>query len=99
MNCMLMVIALFGSVTGKIQGNVVDEKTQESIAFANVTILGTEISTAEMLLVNLPPLCLPLIYYHNITIYYARVRAGSSGWTNYTDWSECRRFYLRIDLQ
>jgi len=95
---MLMVIALLGSITGKIQGNVVDEKTQESVASANVTILGTEISTAEMLLVNSPPLCLPLIYYHSITIYYARVRAGSSGWTDNTDWSECRRFYSRIEL-
>jgi len=60
MNCMLMVISLFGSVTGKIQGNVIDEKTQESIAFANVTILGTEMGAAtdaggDFFILNVPP--------------------------------------------
>jgi hypothetical protein len=28
------------------------------------------------------------------TTYYARIRAGSSRWTDYTVWSDIRRFYL-----
>lgn len=46
MNCLLVAIALFGSVTGKIQGNVFDEHTREPIAFSNVTVLGTELGAA-----------------------------------------------------
>ncbi len=51
-------------------------------------------STAEMFLVNSPAVHIPLTYYHGRTIYWARIRAGSAWWTNYTDWSETRRFTL-----
>lgn len=43
---LLFTLALFGSVTGKLQGNIVDENTKEPIAFANVTVLGTELGAA-----------------------------------------------------
>ncbi|MBE0432835.1 TonB-dependent receptor, partial [candidate division WOR-3 bacterium] len=46
MNCLLMAIALFAGVTGKIQGYVSDEATHEPVAFANVTVLGTELGAA-----------------------------------------------------
>jgi hypothetical protein len=51
-------------------------------------------STAEIFLVDLPTAYIPLPYYHGRTTYWARIRAGSSGWTNYTAWSETRRFFL-----
>lgn len=38
---------------------------------------------------------LSLEYYgSNRTTYYARIRAGSSRWVDYTIWSPVRRFYL-----
>ncbi|MDH4211342.1 MAG: carboxypeptidase-like regulatory domain-containing protein, partial [candidate division WOR-3 bacterium] len=46
MNCLFMAIVLFSSVTGKIQGRVVDDKTNEPIAYANVTVLDTELGAA-----------------------------------------------------
>ncbi|UCF70635.1 MAG: TonB-dependent receptor [candidate division WOR-3 bacterium] len=46
MNCFVISILLIGSVSGKIQGTVVDEKTQEPVAFANVMVLGTDLGAA-----------------------------------------------------
>jgi len=46
MNFFFMAIVLFGSVTGKIRGYVVDEKTQEPIAYANIIVLNTELGAA-----------------------------------------------------
>ena len=51
-------------------------------------------STAELFLVDAPPTYISLRYYHGRTVYWARIRAGSSAWTNYTTWSETRRFTL-----
>ena len=44
-----------------------------------------------------PPMIMQLYRYTGRAVYYARIRAASSGWTNYTDWSDPRRFYLRPD--
>jgi outer membrane receptor protein involved in Fe transport len=60
MNCIMMIILLFGSVAGKIQGNVVNEATREPIAFANVTVLGTDLGAAtdekgDFFILNVPP--------------------------------------------
>ena len=44
-----------------------------------------------------PPIFIQLYRYAGRATYYARIRAASSGWTNYTAWSEPRRFYLRPD--
>lgn len=41
-----------------------------------------------------PPASFSLIFYAPMTTYYARVRAYSSAWTWYTEWSDPRRFYL-----
>ena len=51
-------------------------------------------STAEIVSANTPPFYTYLTYYPRRTAYYARVRAGSSHWIDYTAWSEIRRFYL-----
>lgn len=44
-----------------------------------------------------PPMYIPLYRYAGTAVYYARIRAASSQWTNYTVWSDSRRFYLRPD--
>jgi hypothetical protein len=44
-----------------------------------------------------PPIFISLHRYSRRAVYYARIRAASSGWTNYTAWSDPRRFYLRPD--
>lgn len=54
-----MAVLLFSSVTGKIQGNVFDEKTHEPIAFANVTVVGTDMGAAtdekgDFFILNVP---------------------------------------------
>ena len=41
-----------------------------------------------------PPTSVYLLCYPPRTTYYFRVRAYSSAWIWYTDWSETRRFYL-----
>jgi outer membrane receptor protein involved in Fe transport len=46
MSSLLFSVLLFGSVTGKIQGNVIDEKTQEPIPYANVVISNTDMGAA-----------------------------------------------------
>ena len=46
MNFIMIVSTLFCSVTGKIQGSVFDASTREPVAFANVTVLGTELGAA-----------------------------------------------------
>jgi outer membrane receptor protein involved in Fe transport len=43
---LLLSILLISSVTGKIQGTVVDEKTREPIPYANVVIMNTEMGAA-----------------------------------------------------
>ena len=44
-----------------------------------------------------PPMFILLYRYAGRATYYARIMSASSGWTNYTAWSEPRRFYLRPD--
>ncbi|UCG29485.1 MAG: carboxypeptidase-like regulatory domain-containing protein, partial [candidate division WOR-3 bacterium] len=46
MNFALMALVLIGSVTGKVQGRVVDGRTNEPVAYANVTVLGTDLGAA-----------------------------------------------------
>jgi len=41
-----------------------------------------------------PPIAVLLTFYPPQTTYFFRVRAYSSSWIWYTDWSEPRRFYL-----
>ncbi|UCG30777.1 MAG: hypothetical protein JSV53_02575 [candidate division WOR-3 bacterium] len=53
--------------------------------------------TAELLQYSYPPTYVQLYRYEDRATYYARIRAGSTRWTNYTEWSEVRRFYLRPD--
>ncbi|MGB7055596.1 MAG: carboxypeptidase-like regulatory domain-containing protein, partial [bacterium] len=43
---LLFSVLLFSSVTGKIQGNVIDEKTREPIQYANVVVINTEMGAA-----------------------------------------------------
>jgi hypothetical protein len=52
-------------------------------------------NTADMFQTTGPLAGINLDYYgsHKVT-YYARIRAGSSRWTDYTVWSDIRRFYL-----
>jgi hypothetical protein len=54
-------------------------------------------STAEITQTSQPPIIIGLYRYAGTAPWYARIRAGSSNWTNYTDWSETRRFFLRPD--
>lgn len=54
-------------------------------------------STAEITRMNHPPTYIMLYRYAGTAPWYARIRAASSNWTNYTDWSEARRFFLRPD--
>jgi hypothetical protein len=51
-------------------------------------------STAEMFLVHSSNAYIQLPYYHGRTTYWTRIRAGCSQWSDYTAWSESRRFYL-----
>ncbi|UCD05814.1 MAG: hypothetical protein JSV98_00825 [candidate division WOR-3 bacterium] len=52
-------------------------------------------NTAEMFQTFASAAILGLEYYGTRRItYYARIRAGSSGWSDYTVWSDIRRFYL-----
>ncbi|MDH4210410.1 MAG: hypothetical protein OEV79_03060 [candidate division WOR-3 bacterium] len=52
-------------------------------------------STATMFQISVPAVFVPLNYYGTSrTNYYARIRAGSSRWIDYTVWSDIRRFYL-----
>lgn len=52
-------------------------------------------NTAEITRVSHPPTYIGLYRYAETAQYYAHIRAGSSLWTNYTAWSEPRRFFLR----
>ncbi len=54
-----MALVICGSVAGKIQGTVVDESTKEPIAFANVTVLDTDLGAAtdaggDFFILNVP---------------------------------------------
>jgi hypothetical protein len=51
-------------------------------------------STAEMFLRYGSFYYIALPFYHGRTTWWARVRAGSADWNNYTAWSDPRRFYL-----
>jgi hypothetical protein len=51
--------------------------------------------TAQFVQIAQPPTYITLYRYASTATYYARIRAGSSGWANYTEWSEPRRFFLR----
>ncbi len=42
-----------------------------------------------------PPAYIELARYAERATYYAIIRAASSSWSNYTVWSEPRRFFLR----
>jgi outer membrane cobalamin receptor len=46
MNILLFGVLIFSSVTGKVQGTVIDEKTGEPIPYANVVIIDTEMGAA-----------------------------------------------------
>jgi len=54
-------------------------------------------STAEITRTSHPPITIGLYRYASTATWYARIRAGSTDWTNYTDWSQPRRFYLKPD--
>lgn len=45
-----------------------------------------------------PPVTIELIRYTSPATYYAMIRAASASWSDYTDWSEPRRFFLRIEM-
>lgn len=55
-------------------------------------------STELFLQVSSPPTTIKLNRYGNRTDYFARIRAGSSLWIWYTDWSEIRLFHLIRDI-
>jgi hypothetical protein len=90
-----------------------DTNLCSSSAFQNVffdwnIVGGTEVyqlqvdsilsfETAELLQFSYPPTYVQLYRYTDRATYYARIRAGSTRWSNYTDWSEVRIFYLRPD--
>lgn len=44
-----------------------------------------------------PPAYIELIRYTSPATYYTMIRAASTSWTGYTEWSEPRRFFLRIE--
>jgi outer membrane cobalamin receptor len=46
MNILLFGVLIFSSVTGKVQGTVIDEKTGEPIPYANVVVIDTEMGAA-----------------------------------------------------
>jgi hypothetical protein len=55
----------------------------------------TSFSTADIFQSSAPGVFIFLNYYGTTRItYYVRIRAGSSHWTDYTVWSDIRRFYL-----
>ncbi len=59
----------------------------------------SDFSTTEMFL-RYPwqlSACISLTFYHGRTTWWARIRAGSEDWNDYTDWSDNRRFYLWAD--
>lgn len=79
-----------------------------SVLFDWTTVSGAEIyeiqidrtmswSTAMIIRANHPPIYIALYCYAVVSPYYVRIRAGSAQWTYYTDWSEPRRFWLRMD--
>lgn len=51
--------------------------------------------TAQLVQIAQPPTFISLYRYASTATYYARIRAASSRWENYTEWSEPRRFFLR----
>ena len=80
----------------------------QNVFFDWSTVSGAEIyeiqtdstlswSTAEITRATNPPTYIGLYRYSGNAPWYARIRAASSNWTNYTDWSESRRFFLRPD--
>ncbi len=54
-------------------------------------------NTAEITRASHPPITIGLYRYAETAPWYVRIRAGSTDWTNYTDWSQSRRFFLRPD--
>jgi hypothetical protein len=81
----------------------------QNVLFDWITISGAEIyeiqtdstlswSTAVITRADHPPLYIALYRYAVTATYYVRIRAGSALWTNYTDWSEPRVFYIRLDV-
>ena len=54
-------------------------------------------TTSELFQIGRPPTYIGLYRYAETAIYYAMIRAASSSWSNYTAWSEPRRFFLRPD--
>ncbi len=88
--------------------NLCSASALQSVFFDWNTVGGTEVyqlqvdsilsfETAELLQFSYPPTYVQVYRYADKATYYARMRAGSTRWTNYTDWSEVRRFYLRPD--
>jgi hypothetical protein len=88
--------------------NLCSSSAYQSVFFDWNTIGGAEVyqiqvdsiysfQTAELFQFSYPPTYVQLYRYTDRAAYYARIRAGSTRWTNYTDWSEVRRFYLRPD--
>jgi len=88
--------------------NLCSSSASQNVFFDWNTVSGAEIyqiqvdsiltfETAELLQYSFPPTYILLYRYEDRAAYYARIRAGSHRWTNYTDWSGVRRFYLRPD--
>ncbi|UCF70634.1 MAG: hypothetical protein JSW49_10645 [candidate division WOR-3 bacterium] len=81
----------------------------ENVLFDWTTVAGAEIyeiqtdttlswSAPAIRMAENPPVNIALYRYAEIATYYVRIRAGSARWTNYTDWSEPRRFFIRLDV-
>ena len=88
--------------------NLCSSSLLQNVFFDWNTVSGSEVyqiqadslitfETAELFQYSYPPTYIQLYRYDGRATYYARIRAGSHRWTNYTDWSEVRRFYLRPD--
>ncbi len=61
-----------------------------------VTFTTPDTSPLHLLIqTNHPPAYIGLTRYAETATYYAVIRAASSSWSNYTVWSEPRRFFLR----
>lgn len=61
-----------------------------------VTFTTPDTSPLHMIVqINYPPAYIGLSRYAETATYYAVIRAASASWSNYTVWSEPRRFFLR----
>ncbi len=83
--------------------------TLENVLFDWTTVSGAEVyeiqtdsnlswSAPAITMADNPPVNIALYRYAVTATYYVRIRAGSARWTNYTNWSEPRRFFIRLDV-